>query len=202
MAARHPALKNAPMEGSYAKGMQVNHKPFNEVVRYVLFDYSYCMYAWLNNVYVSSHSGTYSVHGVGSGVIAAVIGTAHCMYGLRIGIIHIDIGIGSVHWRITTPTTMSARREKTQCRRMWTIVVGWSFKCNPVILCELSYFFRSSRGFVSSRSKGDAMSSSGPKVYRTSSQFVDENGESDPEAEFLSTLTRREKKLLMQKLKV
>ena len=37
MAARHPALKNAPMEGSYAKGMQVNHKPFNEVVRYGLY---------------------------------------------------------------------------------------------------------------------------------------------------------------------
>ena len=51
-------------------------------------------------------------------------------------------------------------------------------------------------------SNGGAASSSGPKVYRTSSQFVDENGESDPEAEFLSTLTRREKKLLMQKLSV
>lgn len=33
MSARHPVLKNAPVEGSYAKGMQVSHKPFNEVVR-------------------------------------------------------------------------------------------------------------------------------------------------------------------------
>lgn len=32
--------------------------------------------------------------------------------------------------------------------------------------------------------------------------FLDENGESDPEAEFLSTLTRREKKLLLRRLQV
>lgn len=34
------------------------------------------------------------------------------------------------------------------------------------------------------------------------STFVDEAGESDPEAEFLSTLTRREKKLLLRRLQV
>ena len=45
-------------------------------------------------------------------------------------------------------------------------------------------------------------SSGGVLKMVTSPAFVDENGESDPEAEFLASLTRREKALLLKKLQV
>jgi CBF1 interacting corepressor len=32
---RHPFLKNAPVEGSYTKNMELQHKPFNELIRNV-----------------------------------------------------------------------------------------------------------------------------------------------------------------------
>eukprot|EP01036_Dinobryon_divergens_P034379 gene34379-44413_t len=112
MAARHPALKNAPIEGSYAKGMQVNHKPFNEVVRNV------------------------------------------------------------------------------QCARCGE----WGHRSGDRE-CALKDY---NPNDYERQKREDPMQA---YVDHSSSQFVDENGESDPEAEFLSTLTRREKKLLMQKLK-
>jgi hypothetical protein len=56
--------------------------------------------------------------------------------------------------------------------------------------------------FMCSSSGSAARPSQGGLEMKTSAMFVDENGDSDPEAEFLSSLSRREKKLLLRKLQV
>ena len=58
-------------------------------------------------------------------------------------------------------------------------------------------------GAVSGSGAGSGAGSGYGRVdRRTSSKYVDEAGDSDPEAEFLASLTRREKKLLLIKLQV
>ena len=53
---------------------------------------------------------------------------------------------------------------------------------------------------TSSGTKGSSTNTNMPTTMRC--QYMDENGESDPESEFLAGLTRREKTLLLRRLQV
>lgn len=137
---RFACLRNAPMEGGYAKGMAVKHKPFNEVVRNVQ--------------------------------------CARCgEWGHRSGERECAL-------RDYNPHDYARQQREDPMRMMGAPPID----------------SRSSKHIGSS-----STSSSGPYLSSVPKQrctFVDENGESDPEAEFLATLSRREKKLLLQKLQV
>ena len=127
---RFACLKNAPMEGGYAKGIAVKHQPFNEVVRNVQ--------------------------------------CARCgEWGHR---------SGERECALKDYNPLDYARQQRE---------------DPM-------FHASSSG---STSKAGTVSSSSDAMRR-STVFVDENGESDPEAEFLASLTRREKMLLLKKLQV
>lgn len=126
---RFACLKNAPMEGGYAKGIAVKHQPFNEVVRNVQ--------------------------------------CARCgEWGHRSG--------------------------ERECALKDYNPLDYARQQREDPMFHASSSSTSKAGTVSSSS--DAM--------RRSTVFVDENGESDPEAEFLASLTRREKMLLLKKLQV
>lgn len=132
---RFACLKNAPMEGGYAKGIAVKHQPFNEVVRNVQ--------------------------------------CARCgEWGHRSGERECAL-------KDYNPLDYARQQREDPMRNM-----------------EGNLDPRTSEG-----SSARAASSSSDAMRR-STAFVDENGESDPEAEFLASLTRREKMLLLRKLQV
>lgn len=131
---RFACLKNAPMEGGYAKGIAVKHQPFNEVVRNVQ--------------------------------------CARCgEWGHRSGERECAL-------KDYNPLDYARQQREDPMRNME----------GP-----------DPRGGGSSSSRAISSSS---EAMRRSTAFVDENGESDPEAEFLASLTRREKMLLLRKLQV
>lgn len=132
---RFACLKNAPMEGGYAKGIAVKHQPFNEVVRNVQ--------------------------------------CARCgEWGHRSGERECAL-------KDYNPLDYARQQREDPMRNM-------AGPADP-------------RGAGSSGARGVSSSSD---AMRRSTVFVDENGESDPEAEFLASLTRREKMLLLRKLQV
>lgn len=133
---RFACLRNAPMEGGYAKGIAVKHQPFNEVIRNVQ--------------------------------------CARCgEWGHRSGDRECPL-------KDYNPLDYARQQREDPMRRT---------------LGDASEAPKPSSSSQSIRaSSSDAM--------RRSTLFVDENGESDPEAEFLASLTRREKMLLLKKLQV
>jgi CBF1 interacting corepressor len=132
-AARHAFLKNAPVEGVYAKNIAVRHKPFNEVVRNV-----------------------------------------QC---LRCGQWGHQSGDRECQLRDYNPQDYKRQQRE-----------------DPLFAMNHS---RLQQGAV-----GNNTASSGRNGIHDGSEVVYDDDDSDPEAVFLATLTRREKKLLLRKLMV
>jgi hypothetical protein len=144
MQERFAVLKNAPMEGGYAKGMAVKHKPFNELLR--------------------------NVHCARCGEWGHMSGERECPL------------------RDYNPNDYARQRREDPMRKMMDAPGPSSSTAGS----------RHPHGGHSSA----AGSSQGQRVQSSSSKYVDEAGDSDPEAEFLASLTRREKMLLLRKLQV
>lgn len=143
MGERFAVLKNAPMEGGYAKGMAVKHQPFSELLR--------------------------NVHCARCGEWGHMSGERECPL------------------RDYNPNDYARQQREDPMRRMLDA---------PSV--DGGHSGGSGGGHYRNSSSGAGGSGSVPKRCT----FVDEAGESDPEAEFLSTLTRREKKLLLRRLQV
>jgi CBF1 interacting corepressor len=148
MQERFAVLKNAPMEGGYAKGMAVKHKPFNELLR--------------------------NVHCARCGEWGHMSGERECPL------------------RDYNPNDYARQQREDPMRKMMD-APGPSSSSSAAATA-------SSRHPHSGHSSA-AGSSHGQRM-QSSSKYVDETGDSDPEAEFLASLTRREKMLLLRKLQV
>jgi CBF1 interacting corepressor len=140
MVERFAVLKNAPMEGGYAKGMVVKHKPFSEQLR--------------------------NVHCIRCGQWGHMSGERECPL------------------RDYNPNDYERQQREDPMRRMLD---------GPSAGAGSAYM---------GPGRSSSSASGGTGISRQRCTFVDEAGDSDPEAEFLSTLTRREKKLLLRKLQV
>jgi CBF1 interacting corepressor len=141
MVERFAVLKNAPMEGGYAKGMVVKHKPFCEQLR--------------------------NVHCIRCGQWGHMSGERECPL------------------RDYNPNDYERQQREDPMRRM---LDGPSAGAGGA--------------YAGPGRNSSSSANGGAGISRQRCTFVDEAGDSDPEAEFLSTLTRREKKLLLRKLQV
>jgi CBF1 interacting corepressor len=161
MQERFAVLKNAPMEGGYAKGMAVKHKPFNELLR--------------------------NVHCARCGEWGHMSGERECPL------------------RDYNPLDYARQQREDPMRKMMDAPVPASSSSAAHPSCAADRHSRSGQSHTDSSTRGsarDSNTSSGVQGHRSSSRYVDEAGESDPEAEFLASLTRREKMLLLRKLQV
>ena len=152
---RFAVLKNAPMEGSFVKGLAVKHKPFNSVIRNV-----------------------------------------QCM---RCGEWGHKSGERECPLRDYNPNDYDRlqREDPMRCMISNTTSSGGSsmhISSNTTSSCG------GNNTTTSSGTKGSSTNTNMPTTMRC--QYMDENGESDPESEFLAGLTRREKTLLLRRLQV
>jgi CBF1 interacting corepressor len=155
MGERFSFLKNAPLEGTFARNIQLQHKPFNEVIRNV-----------------------------------------QC---LRCGEWGHQSGDRECPMRDNNPHDLARQRREDPLTYM---------KSDNFLAEKQKVALRhahSSLAKPSSQSRGGVASSSsnGENRKHTQSSRDDDNAEdveSDPEAEFIATLSKREKKLLLMRL--
>ncbi|CAM9271136.1 unnamed protein product, partial [Ectocarpus fasciculatus] len=143
---RHPRLKNAPVEGgAYTAHIQMNHKPFNDVVR--------------------------NVKCVRCGEWGHIKGDREC------SLLHEVSASDLARQRQEDPLNAMKRDEFLSEKQ-------------KLILCKAVQPKRMAGLHATTNQSADELVES------------DEEGESDPEGDFLATLSRREKKLLLRKLKM
>jgi CBF1 interacting corepressor len=163
MQERFAVLKNAPMEGGYAKGMAVKHKPFNELLR--------------------------NVHCARCGEWGHMSGERECPL------------------RDYNPNDYARQQREDPMRKMMDAPGSASSSSSAAVAVSSGVHATagsrpSHGGHNSSAGGGSAGDRARTSSSASSTRYVDEAGESDPEAEFLASLTRREKMLLLRKLQV
>ena len=149
---RHPYLKNAPVEGAFAKNMQVHHKPFNKVVS--------------------------NVRCLRCGEWGHRSGDRECVL------------------KDFNPLDYARQQREDP---MMKSTAGTSVTAGAGVYCQES---SCASGMIINDSASGISGGKGGVHVTTALLSYDNGDESDPEAIFLATLTRREKKLLLRKLQV